>query len=70
MSVYSNGFNINLNEVAILDFRENTQDGNNSVAKVAMLYSLLKEMHKVLGDAIEQHDKKLHELTRTKNNMN
>lgn len=70
MSQYANGFNINLNEVAILDFRENTQDGNTSVAKVAMLYSLLKDMHKVLGEAIEQHDKKLGELQRTKANMN
>lgn len=70
MSQYSNGFNINLNEIALLDFRENTQDGNISVAKVAMLYPFLKEVHKALGDAIEQHDKKLGELQRTKANMN
>lgn len=70
MSQYANGFNINLNEVALLDFRENTQDGNTSVARVVMLYPLLKDMHKILGDAIEQHDKKLGELQRTKANMN
>lgn len=70
MSQYANGFNINLNEVALLDFRENTQDGNISVAKIAMLYPFLKDMHRVLGEAIEQHDKKLGELQRTKANMN
>lgn len=70
MSVYANGFNININEVANLDFRENTQDGNNSVAKVSIVYSLLKDLHRVLGEAIEQHDKKLGELQRTKANMN
>lgn len=70
MSQYTNGFNINLNEVTIIDFRENTQDGNISVAKVAMVYPLVKELHKTLGDAIEQHDKKLGELQRTKANMN
>lgn len=70
MSQYSNAFQIHLNEVALLDFKENNQDGNNSVAKVVMLYPMLKELHKVLGDAIEQHDKKLNELQRTKANMN
>lgn len=70
MSEYANGFQIHLNEVALLDFKENSQDGNSSVAKVVMLYPMLKELHKVLGDAIEQHDKKLNELTRSKSNMN
>lgn len=70
MSQYANGFNININEVALLDFKEINQDGNNSVAKVVMLYPLLKNIHKLLGEAIEQHDMKLGELQRTKANMN
>lgn len=70
MSQYANGFQIHINEVALLDFRENTQNGNNSVAMVSLLYPMLKELHKVLGEAIEQHDKKLGEVQRTKANMN
>lgn len=70
MSQYANGFQVNLNEVCILDFRENTQDGVTSVAKIAILYSFLKDLHNTLGEAIEQHDKKLGELQRTKANMN
>lgn len=69
-NVYANGFQIHLNEVAFLSFGENSQDRNGPVARVVMLYELLKDMHRVLGESIEQHDKKLGELQRTKANMN
>lgn len=70
MSVYSNGIQIYLNEVAIFDFRENTQLGNQTVASVAMTYENVKAFYEGLGNMIEQHEKKLHELQRTKANMN
>lgn len=70
MSVYSNAAQLSLNEVAIIDFMENSQIGGVSVARVAMQYNTLKEIHKMMGEAIEQHDKKLNELQRTKTNMN
>ena len=70
MSVYSNGIQIYLNEVAIFEFRENTQLGNQTVASVAMTYENVKAFYEGLGNMIEQHDKKLHELQRTKANMN
>lgn len=70
MSVYINAAQIHLNEVATIDFIENTQTGGGLVAKVCMLYPTLKELHKAMGEAIEQHDKKLGELQRTKSNMN
>lgn len=62
--------NIHLNEIALIDFMENSQTFNGSVARVAMLYTTLKDMHRAIGEAIEQHDKKLNELQRTKTNMN
>jgi len=68
MSVYANGLQLNLNEVALLEFSENGQ--NNPVAKVAVTYETFKLFHKLMGEAIEMHDKKLHELQRTKANMN
>lgn len=70
MSQYINAAQIHINEVAVIDFMENTQTGGGLVAKVAMLYSTLKELHRTIGEAIEQHDKKLGELQRTKSNMN
>jgi len=70
MSVYSNNINIHLNEVAIMEFRENSQNGMQIVASVAMTYEVFKMLHETMGNSIEQHDKKLHELQRTKANMN
>lgn len=70
MSHYINAAQIHINEVAVIDFMENTQTGGGLVAKVAMLYPTLKELHRTMGEAIEQHDKKLGELQRTKSNMN
>ena len=70
MSQYINAAQIHINEVAVIDFIENTQTGGGMVAKVAMLYTTLKELHKAMGEAIEQHDKRLGELQRSKSNMN
>lgn len=70
MSVYANGVQIYLNEVAIVEFRENTQAANSVVTSVAMTYENFKAFHKGMAEVIEQHDKKLHELQRTKANMN
>lgn len=70
MSVYSNNVNLHMNELAILEFRENSQNGIVVVSSVAITYDFLKTFHQMLGDVIEQQDKKLHELKRTKDNMN
>ncbi len=70
MSVYVNAAQIHINEVAMLDFIENSQTGGGVVARVVMLYPTLKELHKIMGEAIEQHDKRLGELQRSKSNMN
>lgn len=70
MSVYTNAMQVNMNEVAIIDFRENTQLGNQSVASVAMTYETFKQFRDMLNQVIEQHDAKLHQLQRSKDNMN
>ena len=70
MSVYANCMNIHMNEVIIIEFKENNQMGNQTVASVAMTYENVKAFHEGLGRMIDQHDKKLHELQRTKANMN
>lgn len=67
---YCNAVQIQLNEVTIIEFIENSQNGRELIAKIAMAVPTLKDFHKVLGDAIEQYDKKLNELKRTKDNMN
>lgn len=70
MSIYANGLNIQMNEIAFLQFMENTQGFNGPVACIVVQYEVLKQMHGVIGQVIEQHDKKLNELQRTKANMN
>ena len=67
-SIYANGLQLNLNEVAFMEFSENHQ--SNPVAKIAVTYDTFKLFYKLMGEAIEMHDKKLHELQRTKANMN
>lgn len=69
-SIYVNGVNLQLNEVVMITFNENSQTGMQSVVKVAMTYEVFKLIHENWKNAIEQHDKKLHELQRTKANMN
>lgn len=69
MSIYANGLNIQMNEIAFLQFMENTQGFNGPVANIVVQYEVLKQMHGVIGQVIEQHDKKLNELHRTKINM-
>ena len=69
-SIYVNGFNLYLNEIAIISFNENSQLGAQNVVKIALTYEVLKMMNNTISEAIEQHDKKLHELQRTKANMN
>lgn len=69
-SIYVNGVNLQLNEVVMLTFNENSQIGMLGVVKLAMTYEVFKMIHENWGQAIEQHDKKLHELQRSKENMN
>lgn len=70
MSVYSNNVNLHLNEVAILEFREQNQNGIQIVSSVAMLYDVFKMLHASMSEAIEQHEKKLHQLKAEKAAMN
>lgn len=70
MSLYTNAMQIHMNEVALIEFKENTQFANQTVVSVAMTYEVLKQFRDTLNQVIEQHDKKLHELKRTKDNMN
>ncbi len=68
--VYANGFSLSMNELAMLEFRINSQAANGPVALVAVQYEFLKQVYVAIGNAIEQHDKQLHELQRSKGSMN
>lgn len=68
--VYANGFSLSMNELAMLEFRINSQAANGPVTLVAVQYEFLKQVYVAIGNAIEQHDKHLHELQRSKANMN
>lgn len=62
MSVYANGLTIHMNEIALLQFMENTQNGSNSIVTVAIVYDALKQMHGAIGQCLEQYEKNLHQL--------
>lgn len=70
MTIYANGLIINLNEIAFLEFTEVSQTFNGSVAKIAVQYDILKQMHEVIGNAIVQHDSRLAELSQARSSMN
>lgn len=60
MSIYANGLNIQTNEICFLEFKEQTQTTNGTVAMIAVQYDILKQMHDVMGQAIQQHEAGLH----------
>jgi hypothetical protein len=66
MSVYANGLTIHMNEIAYLEFTENMQSHNGPVARIAIQYEALKQMHAAIGDAIMQHDARLSELSKAR----
>lgn len=68
MSHYANGLVIHMNEIALLQFMENTQNGSSSVVTVAVVYDALKQMHMGIGQCLEQYEKNLHQLQRDKAN--
>lgn len=68
--IYANGFSLSMNELAMLEFRINSQAANGPVTLVAVHYDFLKQIHVAVGNAIEQHDEQLHELQRSKGSMN
>lgn len=70
MSVYANGLTIHMNEIALLQFMENTQNGSSSVVTVAIVYDALKQMHDAIGQCLKQYEQNLHELQRDKNRAN
>lgn len=59
MSIYANGLNININEVAILTFLENVAGQTAPVVQVAVTYDVLKQLYAGIGSVIEQHDARL-----------
>jgi len=67
---YANGLTISMNELAMLEFRVNSQSANGPVSIIAVHYDFLKQIYAAIGNTIEQHDKHLHELQRSKTNMN
>lgn len=64
MSVYANGLLIQMNEIALLQFTMNNQNGQTPVVTVAIMYDVLKQMHEAIGNCIKQHDTNLHQLKR------
>jgi hypothetical protein len=59
-----------MNEIAYLEFTENMQSFNGPVARIAIQYEALRQMHVMIGDALKQYDAKLSELSRAKSAMN
>lgn len=70
MSIYANGLNLQMNELAVITFMEQLQTSNTPVCQVAITYEVLKMMHETIGQAIAQREANLHQLRRTNENMN
>lgn len=61
MSIYANGLNIDINEVAILTFMESNQAGSIPVSQIAVTYEALKQFYAGIGFVIEQHEARLNQ---------
>ncbi len=70
MSLYANGLNIQMNELALLQFKENSQTGETALVSLAIQYDVLKQMHQAIGSCLEQYEAKLHQLQRDKAKAN
>lgn len=69
-SIYANGLVLHMNEIALLQFMLNTQNGSNYVVTVAVAYDALKQMHAAIGQCLEQYETKLHQVQRDKAKAN
>lgn len=70
MSLYANGLKIQMNEIALLQFVENSQMGETPLVSLAISYDILKQMHGAIGQCLEQYEAKLHQLQRDKAKAN
>lgn len=70
MSLYANGLNIQMNELALLQFKENSQMGETPLVSLAIQYDILKQMHQAIGQCLEQYEANLHQLQRNKAQAN
>jgi hypothetical protein len=65
-ALYVNSINIQMNELALIEFKLNNHTGINTVVMLAFNYDFLKQMHEAIGQCIEQHEAKVHQLNRDK----
>lgn len=70
MSEYTNGFNVNINEVVRLTFVDQSPTGQKIVHELCMPYDLLKGMYDTLGRAITDHDAKIAEASQQRLKVN
>lgn len=70
MSQYSNGFAINISDVARLIFKEGVNDSINDVASISMSYEVFKKLHEVMGKTIAEHDERLAKMIKDQQELN
>lgn len=65
-ALYVNSINIQMNELAFIEFKLNNQNGINTITTLAFTYDFLKQVHEALGHCIQQYEAKVHQLQRDK----
>lgn len=58
-AVYVNGLNLQMNELAIIEFNLNTQNKSETVIAIALTYEVLEQMHDAMSQALAQRKAKL-----------
>lgn len=59
MSAYTNGINININDIVRLTFSDSANGKTNEVSEVCMQFEFLKAIHETIGGAIVNHEEKI-----------
>lgn len=67
---YTNGIKVSINELVFLDFIENSQSYNGSVARVALTYDAFKQIVEAMNRTIADHDAKLDRIVNEKKMSN
>ena len=72
MSEYVNGFRININDIARIEFLDDKTQGKfpEEASEICMQYHTFKMLHEGMGKVIEQHEIKLKQAEEDKKKVN
>lgn len=69
-ALYVNGLQLQMNEVAVIQFNLNAHNHIGAVVTVAMTYEVLENMQGAITECLTQYKAKVHQVQRDKSKSN